>query len=71
MVSSEPVSPQPDSAETGEGSTHPPSKEEQEEQEVDLKQAMLDDPIVGVEIISTQQHGAGARSARPLPTPKP
>ena len=42
MVS--PVSPMPASLETGMGPLHPPSEEEIE---VDMSTAMLDDPIVG------------------------
>ena len=38
---------------------------------MDLREAMLDQPIVGVEVVFDEQHGAGARPARPLPTPKP
>lgn len=39
-------------------------------EDVDFSKAMLDDPIVGVEVISDEQ-GPGARRARPLPVPKP
>ena len=34
-------------------------------------QAMLDDPIVGVEHVLFDEHGAGARKPNPLPVPKP
>ena len=44
--------------------------QEELEEDVDLSQAMLDDPIVGVEVIHGQD-GPGARQARPLPVPKP
>ena len=62
-----PVSPIPDSNETGTGHANPPS---QEEMDVDMSQAMLDDPIVGVEVVLEDHNGPGARQARPLPSPK-
>ena len=43
-----PVSPQPTSPEMGKGQSAQASEEE-EEAEVDMSTAMLDDPIVGVE----------------------
>ena len=39
------------------------------EEEVDTDLAMLDDPIVGVERVLVDQHGAGAIEAKPLSTP--
>ena len=64
-----PVSPQPNSAELGEGGASQQSEEEEEE-EVDLSKAMLSDPIVGVEVVVNDHRGTGARRATPLPTPK-
>ena len=61
-----PVSP-PASSEEGLGHVHAPSKEEMEP---DMSTAMLDDPIVGVEVVLSDHNGAGARPARPLPSPK-
>ena len=63
-----PVRPPSSSHEAGEGMHH--QNAEEEEPEVDLKDALLDDPIVGVEAVTWDEHGAGARQARPLPTPK-
>ena len=42
----------------------------EEEEEVDLSKALLNDPIVGVEVVVSDHHGPGARKARPLPTPR-
>ena len=56
-----PVSP-PTSADVGMGHAHAPS---QEEMEVDMSTVMLDDPIVGVEVVLSDHSGAGARPARP------
>ena len=42
----------------------------EEEEDVDLSKAMLNDPIVGVEVVISDHRGPGARRARPLPTPK-
>ena len=39
------------------------------EEEVNLKEALFSDPIVGVERVTLTEHGAGAIEARPLPTP--
>ena len=62
-----PVSPHPGSHDAGKGSDH---QDSEEEPEVDMGLAMLDDPIVGVEAVLSNQHGPGARPARPLRTPK-
>ena len=40
------------------------------EEEVDMREAMLDDPIIGVEQVIHDEHGPGALKPRPLPTPK-
>ena len=42
-----------------------------QEDVVDFSKAMLDDPIVGVEQVISDQHGPGARQPRALPVPKP
>ena len=39
------------------------------DEEVDLKLAMPNDPIVGVELILRDEHGARAREAQPSPSP--
>ena len=41
------------------------------EEEVDLKEALFSDPIVGVERVISSEHGPGAISAQPLVTPRP
>ena len=56
-----PVSPQPASAEIGEGHCGQPV---QEEEEVELSKALLNDPIVGVEVVISDHRGPGARGAR-------
>ena len=61
-----PVSPSPPTSKDEVG-----GHQEEQEEEPDLSKAMLDDPIVGVEAVVHDQHGPGARKARPLPTPKP
>ena len=63
-----PVSPPPDSSEEGKGSAVQQPREEDED--VDISQAMLDDPIVGVEVVISDHRGPGARTAHPRPTPK-
>ena len=62
-----PVSPHPETHDAGQGPHH---QAPEEELEVDMGLAMLDDPIVGVEAVLSNQHGPGARPARPLRTPK-
>ena len=62
-----PVSPLPTSHAEG-GELH---HQGGEEEEVDFSRAMLDDPIIGVEAVTEDEHGPGARRARPLPIPKP
>ena len=42
----------------------------EEEEEVDMRQAMLDEPIVGVEQVILDDKGPGAIQPRPLPSPK-
>ena len=37
--------------------------------EVDLREALVDDPIVGIETVVFDEHGPGALEARPLRTP--
>ena len=41
-----------------------------EEERVDQKQAMFNDPIIGHEAVVLDEHGPGARAAEPLPTPR-
>lgn len=60
-----PVSPLPTSADGG-GELHRQGAEE----DVVFSRAMLDDPIVGVEAVTEDEHGPGARRARPLPIPR-
>ena len=38
---------------------------------VDLKDALFDDPIIGVEHVLLDENGLGARRANPLASPKP
>ena len=42
---------------------------QEEEEAVDLKDALFTDPIVGTEQILKDEHGPGALQPRPLPTP--
>ena len=67
-----PVSPTPaSSSDTGRGFENQTVHEgEGVEEEIDLRLAMLDDPIVGVEQVVWDQHGPGALKPRALPTPK-
>ena len=39
------------------------------EEEIDLKDALFSDPIVGVEAVAISEHGPGALTPRPLSTP--
>ena len=45
------------------------SLEEEEEEAVDLKDALFSDPIVGTEQVLQDEHGPGAIAARLLPSP--
>ena len=40
-----------------------------DEEDVDVKLALFDDPIVGVEVVTRDEHGPGALEARALPSP--
>ena len=40
------------------------------EEEVDMRQALRDEPIIGVEQVIHDENGPGALKPRPLPTPK-
>ena len=41
-------------------------QEEQEEPQVDVSQAMLDDPIVGSKHVALDEHGPGGLGPKPL-----
>ena len=63
-----PVSPMPPSSSSGGGAA---DQTADSEEEIDFSQAMLDDPIVGIEQVTLTELGPGARKPNPLPVPKP
>ena len=69
MVAADSVSPSLLSSQEGEDAPH--QHAHCDEEEVDMRQALLDDPIVGIEQVVETEHGPGARQPRPLPSPKP
>ena len=74
MLSSSSVSPSlPTAPAPGRDEDHQHSKplQEEEEEEVDMKLALLDEPIVGVEQVLHDANGPGALKPRALPSPKP
>lgn len=40
-------------------------------EEVDIKKALLEDPIVGTDMVVLDEHGPGALQPSPLPSPRP
>ena len=68
-----PVSPQPLHSHSlsplGAGSAEAAGVHSEEEEEVDMKKALLADPIVGTKSVVMDQHGPGAISAKPLASP--
>ena len=72
MLSSSSVSPSlPNALAPGRDEDHQHSQTHKEEEEVDMKLALLDEPIVGVEQVIHDAHGPGALKPRALPSPKP
>ena len=72
MLSSKPVSPHPLPASSSTdvaGSGHQNASTMVDEPEVNLKDALFSDPIVGIDRVTASEHGPGALPARPLPTP--
>lgn len=69
--SCKPASSSSDHLAFGGGSVGQTVRSEEAEEEIDLSKAMLDDPIVGIDKIISDQHGPGSLAAKSLPTPKP
>ena len=72
-----PVSPQTPSASIPPGDADSDDRgevahaQEEEEEEIDTKQAMTADPIVGTQLVAQDEHGPGALTPRGLSSPPP
>ena len=74
MLKSHPVRPPPVAHDNagGDAATQAASTKKgycEEEEEIDPKKALFDEPITGIETVLLDENGPGALDAKPLPTP--